>query len=110
MRVTKTSKTCDNEQNLFFYYQGYYSHTIFNISLYKFHLLWSAEMPKPQIITFPSLAYYIRAFLKQMWRGHHGMVTHVFSNIQVPKIFEKRIMQNNLFSTFLKCQHLRRNN
>ena len=50
----------------FFYYQGYcWSLNLLcsNISCFKFHLVWSAEMSKSQIITFSSLAYYIRDFL-----------------------------------------------
>ena len=48
-------------------------------------------MSKSQIITLPSLAYYVRDFLKKMWRDHHSMVTHVFRNFQVPKISGKKL-------------------
>ena len=84
-------KLSDNKQNLFFYYKGYWWHLNllgFNISFYKFHLVWSAEISKWQIVTFPFLAYYIRDFLKKTWRGHHSIMTH-FSNFQVPKTWGK---------------------
>ena len=47
-------------------------------------------------------AYYIRDFLNKTWRGHPSMVTHVFSNFKVPKIFEKKIMQKNLILHFFE--------
>ena len=72
----------------------------FNISFYKFHLVWSAEMSKSQIVTFPFLAYYIRDFFKKTWRDHYSMITHVFSNFQVPKLLEKNYAKKSDFVLF----------
>ena len=47
-------------------------------------------MPESKVVTFPSLAYYIRFSLKKCVRGHHSMVTHVFSNFHVPKNLGKK--------------------
>ena len=73
-----------------------YTLLAFNISFYKFYLVWSAEISKSQIFTF--------WFSKKTCRGHlvtKGMVTHVFSNFQVPRnIPEKKIMQKNLILHF----------
>ena len=112
MPVTKTSKTYVTTGKIsFFYCQGYCWHPNllgFNISFYEFHLVWSAEMSQSQIVTFTSLAYYIRYFLLKNVEGATAW-WHVFNNFQVPKLLGKKLCKKIWFCTFLKSQHLRQN-
>ena len=105
MPVTKTFKTSVTTGKTSFFIIWATADTLIllnlSISIYKFHLLWSAEMSKSQIVNFRSLAYYIRD-LKKTKRGEVTAVwSHMFSVIfRFQKYWEKNYAKNLILCFF----------